>query len=122
MGGSSPRVGLAGGVSPWVGLVGGGGRSPWFYREFWHCEWLLRRHDAVGIIDGFIGRNSHVEVVNVLPSQSCHTAQEVILRVDVLQCLPPCSVCNDLLCDSPQVVLCIYKVHEVKTQYMILHN
>ena len=104
VGGPSPWAWLVGGPSPWVGLVGGG-RSPWFYCELWHCEWLLRWRDAIGIIDDLIGRNSHVEVVDVLPGQSCHTSQEVTLRVDVLQSLLSCSVCNDLLCNSPQVVL-----------------
>ena len=91
IGGLSPWVGLVGWLGPWVGLVGGpgpwvglvGGWGPWFYCELWNCECLLWWRNAVGIIDNFVGRNSHVETFNVLPGQSCHTSQEVILRVDV---------------------------------------
>ena len=49
------------------------GRSPWFYCELWHREGLLYWRNAVGIIDFFIERNSHVESLNILPGQSCHT-------------------------------------------------
>ena len=78
---SGPWLLPTGGWGPWAGLVGGW--SPGFYCELWHRECLLWWRNAVGIIDNFISRNSCVESVDVLPGQSCHTSQEVVLRVDV---------------------------------------
>ena len=98
----SPRVGVVSGWSSWVGVVGRwsplimvvSGLSHWMVWDLYIrlCECLLWWRYALGIIDDFVGQNSHVVSVNVLPSQSRHTSQQVARRVDISQRTPSSAV------------------------------
>ncbi len=85
--------------------------------HIWYCECLLWWHGATSFIDEFIWSNRHIEIVNVLPDQPCHTSQKITPGVDIFQCILACAVRNDFLHNCTQMFLqkCLKLINKTDT-------